>query len=195
MGNTIILNDTINAISNAKGCIEIIHEKSLLDTFYSIANIVIALANVVLIYFIFRLNKKKNDNDKEKERKLSLLKTLVLDYNMQKFYAFFQDINTTAYSLKENGLTNTRKKEINEKIKDYSSILRHEFIDVFLAIDNSLYDKILIKTDELIDSLTNAIFDDGINLSHPPKYDELISKKISESKTEIIRILFSYTGV
>jgi len=65
---------------------------------------------------------------------------------------------------------------------------------MFIAIDEGLYNKILLKVDDLIDSLTNTIFDEGINLSHQPKYEELISKKIKESKTDILKILFSYTG-
>jgi hypothetical protein len=65
---------------------------------------------------------------------------------------------------------------------------------MFLAIDENLYQMILLKIDELIDSLTNAIFDEGINLAFKPKYDEEVSKRIRESKTAIIGVLFSYNG-
>ena len=38
------------------------------------------------------------------------------------------------------------------------------------------------------------IFDEGYNLSDKTKFDELITKQISEIKTEILKILFEYNG-
>jgi len=86
MQDTLIIKDTIDAICCTLGCKGIMPEKSILDNICSVSSIVIAIANVVLIIFIFRHNNKKGDSDKEKNRKQHLLKTLVLDYNMSKFY-------------------------------------------------------------------------------------------------------------
>lgn len=194
MQDTIIIKDTIDAISCTLGTNRFIQEKSLLDYICSIVGVVIAIANVILIIHIFRHNNKKDDSEKEKSRKQHLLKTLVLDYNMQKFYSFYQDIHKETKNLLKIDLSNKDKNVINENLTEKAREFRQNFIDMFLAIDEGLYKIILTKVDELIDTLTNAIFDEGINLSFKPKYDEEVSKKIKESKTAIIKVLFSYTG-
>lgn len=194
MQDTLIIKDTIDAICCTLGCKGVLPEKSLLDNICSVASIIIAIANVVLIIFIFRHNNKKDDSDKEKTRRQHLLKTLVLDYNMSKFYSFYQEIHKETNALLANNLSNEDKSRINENIKEKAVELRQNFIDMFLAIDDNLYQMLLSKIDELIDSLTNTIFDEGINLAFKPKYDEEVSKRIRESKTAIIGVLFSYTG-
>ncbi|MDD2413342.1 MAG: hypothetical protein PHN55_11315 [Dysgonamonadaceae bacterium] len=194
MQDTLIIKDTIDAICCTLGCKGVLPEKSLLDNICSVASIIIAIANVVLIIFIFRHNNKKDDSDKEKTRRQHLLKTLVLDYNMSKFYSFYQEIHKETNALLANNLSNEDKSRINENIKEKAVELRQNFIDMFLAIDDNLYKMLLSKIDELIDSLTNTIFDEGINLAFKPKYDEEVSKRIRESKTAIIGVLFSYTG-
>ncbi len=194
MQDTLIIKDTIDAICCALGCKGVLPEKSLLDNICSVASIIIAIANVVLIIFIFRHNNKKDNTDKEKTRRQHLLKTLVLDYNMSKFYSFYQEIHKETNALLVNNLSTEDKSRINENIKEKAVELRQGFIDMFLAIDENLYQMLLSKIDELIDSLTNTIFDEGINLAFKPKYDEEVSKRIRESKTAIIGVLFSYTG-
>ena len=194
MQDTLIIKDTIDAICCTLGCKGVLPEKSLLDNICSVASIIIAIANVVLIIFIFRHNNKKDDSDKEKTRRQHLLKTLVLDYNMSKFYSFYQEIHKETNALLANNLSDEDKSRINENIKEKAVELRQNFIDMFLAIDDNLYKMLLSKIDELIDSLTNTIFDEGINLAFKPKYDEEVSKRIRESKTAIIGVLFSYTG-
>ncbi len=194
MQDTLVIKDTIDAICCTLGCKGVLPEKSLLDNICSVASIIIAIANIVLIIFIFRHNNKKVDSDKEKTRRQHLLKTLVLDYNMSKFYSFYQEIHKETNALLVNNLSTEDKSLINENIKKKAVELRQNFIDMFLAIDENLYQMLLSKIDELIDSLTNTIFDEGINLAFKPKYDEEVSKRIRESKTAIIGVLFSYTG-
>ena len=130
----------------------------------------------------------------KKNRKLSLLKILILDYNMQHLYQFFEDLKIESKKLTVNNLDDVAKKEINEKMLSYGNELRQKFIDPFLAIDSNLYNNILHSVDELQDSMTNTIFDEGINLSHAPKFNELITSEITKTKTQIIKLLFEYSG-
>jgi len=95
-----IQNDTINAIYNLNGIIGTNPEKTLLDIFCSIANVIIAFVNIVLIIYIFIKNNKKDDSDKEKIRKQNLLKILVLDHNMPRYYSFFKETCDVVVDLK-----------------------------------------------------------------------------------------------
>ena len=169
-------------------------DKSVLENTYFIATLLIAAVNVVLIFYVFVKNNKKEEAKNEKNRKISLLKTLVLDYNLDKLYLFFDSVCEKTNLIHANNLSDEEKGKINEEIADLATIFRQNFNDLVIAIDKNLYDKILRKTDELIDGLTDKIFDEGINLSHKPKFDEVITKEIRKSKTDIIKILFSYSG-
>lgn len=195
-----LLSDSIS-VDSLKNSIQMIKvnvqipEKSILEDIYLIAMVIIATVNVLLIIYIFIKNRKKDDNHNEKNRKIDLLKTLILNCNIEKLYVFFKNIKENAMELNNQSLSIEQKGRINDKLSDLATAYRQDFIDLFLAVDQTLYDKILEKTDSLIDELTNTIFDEGINLSHKPKFDEVVIKKIRESKTEIIKVLFSYSGV
>ena len=92
------------------------------------------------------------------------------------------------------GVDDTLKKQVDAAIKDHQRTFRMKFTDTLLAVDNSLYDGVQKITDKLTDKFTESIFDSGINLSHPPKFEEIVSKSLSESKTEIIKVIFTYKG-
>ena len=113
--------------------------------------------------------------------------------DIRSIYIFIKSLGNSHLIL-INNLSIKEKSRINENIQEKAVELRQNFIDVFLAIDNNLYQTLLSKIDELIDSLTITIFDEGINLAHRPKFDKEISNRIRESKTAIIGVLFSYTG-
>lgn len=196
MDNILSLADSIHAI---KQTIEVTaplqaQNISILDAVYKIATVCIAFINVLLVFYIFRRNTNKDAKNIEKNRKLSLLKILILDYNMQHLYQFFEDLKIESKKLTVNNLDDVAKKEINEKMLSYGNELRQKFIDPFLAIDSNLYNNILHSVDELQDSMTNTIFDEGINLSHAPKFNELITSEITKTKTQIIKLLFEYSG-
>lgn len=196
MDNILSLADSIHAI---KQTIEVTaplqaQNISILDAVYKIATVCIAFINVLLVFYIFRRNTNKDTKNIEKNRKLSLLKILILDYNMQHLYQFFEYLKIESKKLTVNNLDDVAKKEINEKMLSYGNELRQKFIDPFLAIDSNLYNNILHSVDELQDSMTNTIFDEGINLSHAPKFNELITSEITKTKTQIIKLLFEYSG-
>lgn len=174
--------------------VALLPKKSIIEHVYSSASVFIAFVNILLVIYIFSRNYKKDKNTNEKNRKINLLKTLVLDYNISKFYDFFTNVCEKTKLINVNNLSMEDKVKINDEINDLATDFRQSFIDLFIAIDKNLYDDILNKTDLLIDGLTNTIFDEGINLSHKPKFDESITKEIRLSKTDIIRIMFSYSG-
>lgn len=199
MGNEIILQDSIliDSVQPAIHFLKIVAqlpEKSTLEKVYTFATVLIAIINVLLFIYVFIKNYRKDKSNIEKNRKISLLKTLVLDYNMNNLYDFFKIVKEKSIVIHANNLSIEDKAKIIDEMTDLASEFRQSFIDLFIAIDKKLYDDILEKIDLLMDGLTNTMFDEGINLSHKPKFDELIIKQIRETRTETIRILFSYSG-
>lgn len=166
----------------------------ILDIAFKSATVLIALFNAFFAVKIFRMREKRDDNEKEKDRKMQLLKTLVLDHNLQNFYKIFEEIELQLDNLKASDLKLNEKKAIDSNIAELFIKLRRKFYDSLLAIDMSLYNSINHSADNLQTHFTDTIFDEGINLSHLPKYDELILESLIETKSDIIKKLFSYRG-
>lgn len=195
MGNQLLVTDSINAIQQTIEVNTPLQEKSIIDIFCSVSTVVIAIVNVFLLIYFFIQTRRKDDNNNEKNRKISLLKTLVLDYNMKYLYQFFDEIQQKVENLKNGKMTDKQKMETNAQLIDFAKVLRQKFIVTLIAIDKKLYDEILRESDILLDSITKSIFDEGIVLSYEPKFEELITNKVTEAKTKMIKILFNYSGV
>jgi len=166
----------------------------ILDVAFKSATVFIAFFNAYFAVIIFRMRAKKDEAEKERDRKIQLLKTLVLDHNLKYFYSIFDEIEDQLSPLKQPNLNLDDKKRIDSNISELFIKMRRRFYDSLIAIDFSLYDSINNYADSLQTHITDTIFDHGINLSHLPKYDELINEKIIKTKSEIIKRLFSYRG-
>ncbi|MEC7262672.1 MAG: hypothetical protein VXW38_02960 [Bacteroidota bacterium] len=159
-----------------------------------LATIFVALANFMLAFYIFFRNNKKDDLEKEKDRRIYYLKTLVLDHNFNKFYDFFDRLENKLEGLKVAAITEEEKRQILVDTDDLFIWFSRKFIDTLLAIDDDLYNSVLNCSDELQKTINDAVGNEGINLSHPPKYDEEINQKLTRFKTSIIKKLFDYRG-
>ena len=168
--------------------------QSLLDIFCKIATVIIALVNIGLVIYIFAKNSKRDVTDKEKQRKINLLKTLVLDYGMRYFYQFFDDIETESKKLKNKDLEENSKKAISERLQILNYNLEKKFTDLFGGINDNLRKNIITETDKMFDGISGSIDNPGINLYVEVMYNEHIARKITDCKSEIIKILFSYAG-
>lgn len=168
----------------------------LLKLAVPILSLILNLA--ITVYFFYFKNKKE---DIETERKIALdwFKTLILDNNLTFFHEFFDNVEKEMHRLlsynEADGNIEEFKKNIDEKIKDYQSTFRIKFIDTLLAVDSSIYENLIIISDHLIDGFTNSLFDSGINLKHPPKFEELVTKQLSQIKTAMIQELFKFKGL
>lgn len=165
-----------------------------LDLIVKIATIIIAISNLIFAIVIYNLKDKKDDKQKDSDRKISWLKTLVLDQSLKYFYDFFDELEATLKGLQTQNLDIPAKQQILNNASDHFIKLRRKFIDTLLAVDKGLYDDILKKSDDLQTHLSEKIFDQGINLSHQPKFDEVISERLTTAKTDIIKKLFQYKG-
>lgn len=166
---------------------------SLLSSACEIAMVVIAVVNVLLLVRTSNKSKKADIEKNEQNRRLELFKTLVLDQNMDFFYKFYGDFTAESERLLTADTLDS-KKEINQKLQEQTRCFRQRFTNILSAIDEQLYSEILNITDSLMDPITVAIFDQGINLTHKPKFDEKISKVISDNQVKMIRILYHYKG-
>lgn len=169
-------------------------ESSLIDNVAKMATILIALANIFFAYRIFEFKDRKEDDQKERERKMQMLKTLILDHSLKDLFTFFDEISSELRILKNNSLSVQEKIQIDLKIQEKIVNVRRKFIDLLIAIDNTLYDSILKSLDLLQEHITKSLFDEGINLSHEPKYNEIIEVKLTSVRTDIIKSLFNYKG-
>lgn len=165
-----------------------------LDNSCKMATVLIALANILWIIYVFFQNRKNSDEKNERLRKLGLMKSLVLDYNMKAFYDFFADVGVITSDLKQNNLSNDQKKVINNAVIERERQFEKDFLDVLLAINSNLYTLLKTLVDGMVDQFTNSIFDSGINLYVEDKFNDLIETKLIETKREMIKALFSYKG-
>lgn len=163
-------------------------------TIATVLTLIISLINLFYAINFFWRKDKKEDDVKERDLRISWFKSLILDYNLEHFHNFFQEIDKESQKLKPKKLPDKAKQVINEAIKDQQSFLRKNFVDMLLAVDDELYNSTLKELDKLTDHLTEVIFDSGINLTHAPKFEEEISQKISETKTNILKLFFGYKG-
>ena len=165
-----------------------------LEIAFTSATILIALFNIFFTVYIFRTKIKKSDSNIEQDRRIQLFKTLILDHNLKHFYTCCDDLEKELSALQESGLSDDKKKDIYSKSQDHFITLRRKFTDTLLAVDYSLYKSVLKSSDDLQTYLSSMIFDNGYNLSHRPKYDEIITERLSTAKTDILKILFTYRG-
>lgn len=169
-----------------------IQETSILDTIGQISNILIAILSFAFAIYIFFFQNKKDDDKEEKNRKNDRIKTIIFEHNLGRLFSFFDNVSSKTKELKNESLTIDDKSRINNDIIDELKDLRLKFTDLLLAVDRKLYDDIKKLSDELIDSLTESIFNEGIKLSYNPKFEEMVEKPISNYKTDIIKVLYEY---
>ena len=188
------IHDTIHVVKTISINNFPIENTSSLDETYKIAMICIACFNLIFAIYIFIVKNKKDHNTNEKNRKINLLKTLILDNNLKFLYQYFEEIDNDTIKLKVADLTIEQRKVINDSILEKGKLFRFKFIDSLNAIDNVMYKGFISNVDKLQDSITESIFDAGINLSHKPMFEEKITKTIVETKTILIKLIFNYNG-
>lgn len=130
--------------------------------------------------------------EKEKDRRIQWLKSLILDENLEHFYGFFDALGEDLNKLKETGLNDDDKKIVEDKVLNHFITFRRKFIDLILAIDIRLYESFLSDADKLQAHISETIFDSGINLSHAPKLDGVMSEKLITTKTEFIKSFLNF---
>lgn len=154
-----------------------------------------AAGNIGFNIYSFRKKNQREDEDRIRKQRLDWLKTLILDSNLTVFFDFFDHVEQELRHLTIPKSGEVEKKLAIEKINDQRIFLRRKFISLLAAVDENLYNCTLEKVDNLIDGFTANIADEGINLKHEPKFEEIIINRIIETRTEIIKEFFKFEGV
>lgn len=161
--------------------------KAGLDVFYKLGMLVIAIVNII---FAKKLRKQQTAKDEAKEQsnhKVMLLKTLVLDHNLNCFYTFFTKIVNITNQLTVAGVD---VKLIEPQIQDEFKALNEGFIELLQGIDDTLYKKVLDKSDETRDAIINNM--KIYKLDVETLYKEHVLDLISNMKKETIKLLFEF---
>lgn len=160
-----------------------------LDYISSGAVFIIALINVGLTIYIFYKNKKDLFAIETFNRKFELTKALVIEDRIRILYNFFDEISKSCSALKNKNVTDKDKKAINERNLFCQAQFRLDFISVFQTVDNDIYRNLMDISDQMIDNLSNSIFDPGIRLSHDPMYKEKVLTPISQTRMKMLGVL------
>ena len=158
-----------------------------LDVIYKLGMVVIAVVN---IYFAKKLHKqqdakkeKKNDSD----HKVALLKTLILDNNLQHFYEFFEKLVKETDKLKDE---KANTKAIETEIQKVFKGLNEGFIDLLQGIDEELYNSILTISDNTREAIIISMVENKLNVEKVHK--EHITAPIANMKKDVIKKLFEF---
>ena len=173
---------------------------SLIENLSTISTIVTALASLALATYVFIYQRRKDNKEQAEQMKeihrnvrLQWFKDAIIQPNLVDIYTFYRSLHNEVFILHE-PVTDIQKSLVIENVKTHCYDFRKSFIELISAVDKDTHMKVQKSLDILLDTLTNNIFDEGINLSHPPTFNEKIEKPINNCKTGLFTILFNYEG-
>ena len=163
------------------GCSPIESGSSFVDTTIAIAMAIIALANIVLTFYIFRQGRKDTSEGAKRQRKFELIQTLILDERLPLLYGFYDSISEECRKLLDSN-DQQIKVIVNNNNISLLKKFRQDFIMPFNVVDHDLFVDLKETADGLIDGITEAIFNEGINLRYEPKFNEMISEPLAQNR-------------
>lgn len=173
-----------------------------LSNFADLAQVIIAVVNLSLAGYIFLYQRKKDQKEEvqtallnEQNIKLQWFKELIVQPNLKGIESFYTNLEGIKERISSNDLSVEEKETINNFVKQHLSSLRKTFIDILLQVDKPFSDKVLQNLDELVDNITNAIFNDELKLASPQVYEKHIGSKIAYSRNLLIALIYNYKGL
>ena len=113
------------------------------------------------------------------------MQTLIINNRLHLLYDFYDAVSKECHRLL--GPTDQQTKMVvKNTIIALQKNFRQDFIMPFKVVDHELFVSLKKTADDLIDGITEAIFDDGINLSHEPKFNEMISEPLSLNRNAML---------
>lgn len=170
--------------------------------FGELAQIIIAIANVLIVGYIFVYTKSKDRGDanrtltiQEQNIRILWFKDLIVSPNLVLLNGFFEEIMSATADLRMTGLTDSEKIIISSKLKKSLSSFRLSFVQLLGIADQKIESSAIDNLDNLVDELCIVIFDLGVNLSHQPTFYREISRRIADAKYNLVKIIYNFKGV
>ena len=167
-----------------------------------ISQVVVGISSLFLAGYVFiyqRQKDKKNDFQTallhEQNIKLQWFKELVVQPNLGTINQFYTNLHSIKEKITSDNMSLPEREDMNNYIKSELSAIRKTFIDILLQVDNKFGALILKNLDDLVDELTEAIFNDELKLKHPAVCEKHLTNKISYSKNSFLALLYNYKGL
>ena len=165
-----------------------------MDSILAIAMAVIALANIFLTFYIFMQGRKDTSESVNKQRKFELVQSLILNNRLPLLYSFYDAVANECRRLLVKNDQQT-KLAVNETNMALLKRFRQDFVMPFNVVDHELFVSLKETADDLIDGITEVIFDEGINLKHEPKFNEMITEPLSRNRNAMLSKLYEMANL
>ncbi|MEX2231057.1 MAG: hypothetical protein WD824_02765 [Cyclobacteriaceae bacterium] len=163
----------------------------LLSIISDIANIVMAFAGFALAFYVFVYQRRK---DRESDR-LQWFKDLIVTPNTPAIYSFFDRVTTIATDLSSPTLTDLRKSQILNDLKNECAVFRRTFVVLLRSVDSNMEKEIITNCiDQFLDNITQAAFDPNINLSNEAEFEAHVFMTLTHSRNYLLSRLFKFSG-
>lgn len=168
----------------------------IIDYGSKIALVIIAAVNLSLAFHSFVKKRQDDAAIKESDRKIDWLKSLILTPNLNKFYEFFDSLETCLEGLKDVSIDHPDddKALIDARNSDLFIRFRKQFMIPFSSVDEAIYKQILDRSDNLQSALSTSLFDETLDFRSNGVVESQIMQLISDAKRDILATLFSYRG-
>lgn len=158
------------------------------------ATVFIAFCNLVFALYITQKERKDKSNSEKKNKAFTLFLLVVIFPKINLLYEFVDELLKKCEALKTIEPNDIESRsEVNSAVLSLMQSFVSDFIYLFNAIDQNLYEELKNFTDDAIDELTKVIIDGGLNLGDGQKYDEVIKQPILYLRNQLIRTIYSKT--
>lgn len=173
----------------------------VLTSFSNVAQVVIALANIFLAYYILKYQRRKDRDSEQKAEavqkqtiQLQWFKELIIQPNLLLINNFYANLHDLRNIFKNGAISDEIKLKVNRKVKYNQVIIRKSFVDLLGAVDSKLAEKTKINLDRLIDHITEALFNTKIPILNSDDFEKHIGLQITQSRNELFAAIYNYKG-
>jgi len=136
----------------------------------------------------------RNIQRQRKVLKQQMVEKLIMQDGRQVIKDFYDSLDSLKGRVMIANISIAEKEQVNDLYKEKFSNFRKSFVDGLLAVDKRFGRDVLKTMDELLNVITDAIFDNNEQLNVPEKYEKSIGSRIQDSKGKLIKLLCSYEG-
>ena len=168
-----------------------VNAPSVAEWIFNTSTLLIAVAGLIISIIVFIKERKASKDQNESSRRLELMKTLILDHNMPRFYAIFEQLYRSVEKLRD---PTCDKSAVENDVQRILRDLNETVILLFISIDKTLYNRLLEESDSCRDNLVSSLSDEGLNLYVEDKYKKHILEHINFAKKQIIWRIYNFKG-